>query len=112
MALYKLSKSKTFHVDYCGCTAATLLLNEQNIRDAIDFIRQTKTKRDFVKTTVTISKDGIKIIYNNEQKFSTNVPSTMIAGSAIGKTSTHNIVGMLLNFTQKKTTTTIKFFYF
>jgi hypothetical protein len=98
MALYKLSKSKTFHVDYCGCIAATLLLNDQIIRDAIDYIRQNKTKRDFVQTTITIAKDGIKIIYNNEKKFSTTVPSAMIAGSALGKPPLHNTVGMLLYF--------------
>jgi hypothetical protein len=94
MALYKLSKPKTFHVNYCGCTAATLLLNEQTIRDAIDFIRQVKSKRDFVKTSITIAKDGIKITYNNEQKFSTIVPSEMIAGSAIGKSALQNTIGM------------------
>ncbi len=97
MALHKLSKSKTFHVDYCGCTAAALLLNDQAIRDAIDFIRQVKTKREFVKTTVTLAKDGIKIIYNNEQKFSTIVPATMIAGSAMGKSSLQDTIGKLLN---------------
>lgn len=95
MALYKLSKSKTFHVDYCGCTAATLLLNEQTIRDAIEYVRQVKTKRDFVKTSVTISKDGVRITYNNEQKFSTNVPSGMIAGSTVGKSALQNTIGML-----------------
>ena len=94
MAFHKLSKSKTFHVDYCGCTAAALLLSDQTIRDAIDIIHQVKSKRDFVKTTVTISKDGVKIIYNNEPKFSTIVPATMIAGSTIGKPSLHNNVGM------------------
>lgn len=96
MALYKLSKSKTFHIDYCGCTAATSLLNELMIRDAIDFIRQTKTKRDIVRTVITVSKDGLKITYNNEPKFTTIVPSTMIAGSANGKTTSHNFIGMLL----------------
>ncbi len=94
MALYKLSKSKTFHVDYCGCTAAILLLNDQTIRDAIDFIYQIKTKRDFIKTTITIGKNGIEIIYHNGQKFSTNVPAAMIAGSAMGKSALQNIVGM------------------
>ncbi|CAF3837727.1 unnamed protein product [Adineta steineri] len=95
MALHKLSKPKTFHVDYCGCTAAALLLNDQIIRDAIDVIRKEKTKRDFVKTTVTVSKDGVKIIYNNEQKFSTSVPSSMIAGSTVGKSSLHDTVGVV-----------------
>ncbi len=101
MALHRFSKSKTFHIDYCGCTAATSLLNDQTIRDAIGFIRQVKTKRDFVKTTVTITKDGIKIIYNNEQHFSTIVPSAMIAGSDMGKPPLHNTVGMSLKFKKK-----------
>lgn len=95
MALYKLSKPKTFQLDYCGCTPATGLLNEQIIRNAIEFIRQSKGKRDFVKTTVTVTREGIKIIYNNEQKFSTNVPATMIAGSTIGKSSLQNTVGVV-----------------
>jgi aconitase A len=94
MALHKLSKSKSFHVDYCGCTAAALLLNDQTIQDAINFIRQVKSKRDFVKTTITISTDGIKIIYDKEQKYSTHVPSTMIAGSAYGKSPLQDTVGM------------------
>jgi hypothetical protein len=110
MALYKLSKSKTFHVDYCGCTAATLLLNDQVIRDVIDFIRQVKTKRDFVKTTITIARDGIKISYNGEEKFSTIVPSAMIAGSAIGKSPLQNTVGMLMNFTKKNNKIILFFF--
>ena len=93
MALYKLSKPKTFQLDYCGCTPATVLFNEQIIRNAIEFIRQSKSKRDFVKTTVTVTREGIKIIYNNEQKFSTNVPANMIAGSTIGKSSLQNTVG-------------------
>jgi hypothetical protein len=108
MALHKLSKSKTFHVDYCGCTAAALLLNDQAIRDAIDFIRQVKAKRDFVKTTVTVGRDGIKIIYNNEQKFSTIVPSTMIAGSSIGKLPLHDTIGKLLKFVNRKTFFSVK----
>ncbi|CAF1357468.1 unnamed protein product [Adineta ricciae] len=95
MALHKLSKPKTFHVDYCGCTAAALLLSDQTIRDAIDIIHQAKSKRDFVKTSVTISKDGVKIIYNNEPKFSTIVPATMIAGSTVGKPTLHNNVGVV-----------------
>ncbi|CAF3654227.1 unnamed protein product [Rotaria socialis] len=95
MALNKLSKPKQFHVDYCGCTAAALLLNDQTIRDAIDFIRHIKTKRDFVKTTITILKDGVKIIYNDDQKFSTVVPSTMIAGSTVGKISFEDTVGVV-----------------
>ena len=94
MALHKFPKSKSFHVDYCGCTAAALLLNDQAIRDAIDFIRQVKTKREFVKTTITISKDFVKIIYENEQKYTTHVPSSMIAGAACGKSSLHDTVGM------------------
>ena len=98
MALHKFSKVKSFHVDYCGCTAAALLLNDQTIRDAIDLIRHIKTKRDFVKTTITILKDGVKIIYNDDQKFSTFVPSTMIAGSTVGKTSVEDTVGKLINF--------------
>lgn len=93
MALYKLSKAKTFQVDYCGCLPATFLLTDQIIRNAIELIRQTKNKRDFVKTTVTITRDGIKIVYNNEQKFSTYVPANMIAGSTIGKSSLQNTVG-------------------
>jgi hypothetical protein len=101
MALYKLSKAKTFHVNYCGCTAAALLLNDQAIRDAVDFIRQVKTKRDFVRTTLTISRDGIKIVYNNGEKFSTIVPSSMIAGSAIGKPPLHDTIGMLLDLKDK-----------
>lgn len=93
MAVHKLSKPKTLHVDYCGCTAAASLLNDQTIRDAIDVIHQVKTKRDFVKTTVTISKDGVKITYNNEPRFSTLVPASMIAGSANGRPSLHHAVG-------------------
>ncbi|CAF1946185.1 unnamed protein product [Rotaria magnacalcarata] len=95
MALNKLSKPKQFHVDYCGCTAAALLLNDQTIRDAIDFTRHIKTKRDYVKTTITILKDGVKIIYNDDQKFSTVVPSTMIASSTVGKTSFEDTVGVV-----------------
>ncbi|CAF4350943.1 unnamed protein product [Rotaria sp. Silwood2] len=95
MALNKLSRPKIFRVDYCGCTAAALLLNDQTIRDAIDFIRQVKTKRDFIKTTLTVLKDGIKITYDDEQKFSTLVPSTMIAGSAVSKTPYDDTVGVV-----------------
>jgi CMP-N-acetylneuraminic acid synthetase len=93
MALYKLSKPKTFQLEYCGCTPATGLLSEQMIRNAIELMRQGKSKRDYVKTTVTITREGIKIIYNNEQKFTTNVPANMIAGSTMGKSSLQNTVG-------------------
>lgn len=93
MAVYKLSKPKTFQLDYCGCTPATGLLNESIIRNAIELMRQIKGKRDYVKTTVTITRDGIKIIYNNEQKFTTHVPANMIAGSTVGKSSLQNTVG-------------------
>ncbi|CAF3387861.1 unnamed protein product [Rotaria sp. Silwood1] len=95
MALHKFSRPKFFHVDYCGCTAATLLLNESSIRDAINFIRQVKSKREFVKTTISVSRDGVKITYDNEHKYSTNVPSTMIAGSSIGKSSLHDTIGVV-----------------
>ena len=94
MALHKFPKPKSFHVDYCGCTAAALLLDEQAIRDAIDFICQVKTKRDFIKTTVTVLKEGIKIVYNEEKKSSTIVPSTMIASSATSKVLSGDVVGM------------------
>ncbi|CAF3372455.1 unnamed protein product [Rotaria sp. Silwood1] len=95
MALNKLSRPKIFRVDYCGCTAAALLLNDQTIRDAIDFIRQVKTKRDFIKTNLTVLKDGIKITYDDQQKFSTIVPSTMIAASAVSKTPYDDTVGVI-----------------
>jgi hypothetical protein len=94
MALHKFSKPKSFHVDYCGCTAATSLLNESSIRDGINLIRKVKSKREFVKTAITLSRDNVKIIYENEQKYSTQVPSSMIAGSACGKSSLHDTVGM------------------
>jgi hypothetical protein len=94
MALHKFSKPKSFHVDYCGCTAANLLLDEKSIRDAINLVRQVKSKREFVKTAITLSRDNVKIIYENEQKYSTQVPSSMIAGSACGKSSLHDTVGM------------------
>ena len=97
MALHKLSKLKTFHVHYCGCTAATSLLDESSIRYAIHFIRQMKPKREFVPTTLSVSKDGIHIVYDNDQQFATRVPAAMIAGSNIGKNSSHDTVGMLLN---------------
>lgn len=84
-----------FHLDYCGCHAAKYLLNDQIIQDTIEYIRQMKSKRDFVKTTIIVSKDGIKITYNNEQKYSTFVPSTMIAASAVGKEPYHNTVGVV-----------------
>lgn len=93
MALHKFPKPKSFQVDYCGCTAAATLLNESAIRDAIHFIRQMKSKRDFVKTVISTQKDGVKIIYETEQQYSTHVPSTMIAGSANGKGSFHDTVG-------------------
>ncbi|CAF3319133.1 unnamed protein product [Rotaria socialis] len=95
MALHKFSKIKSFHVDYCGCTAATSLLSEQSIRDAINFIRQNKPKREFIKTTVSVSKDGVKIIYGNDHKYSTHVPTSMIAGSTTGKSSLHDTVGVV-----------------
>lgn len=94
MALHKFSKPKTFNVEYCGCTAAASLLDESAIRYAINLIRQVKPKRDFVKTTVSVSKDGVNIIYDNDQKFSTKVAASMIAGSNIGKSSLHDTVGM------------------
>ena len=93
MALYKLSKPKLFHVQYCGCTAASSLLNEETIRNAIHSIRQLKSKHEFVKTTVSVATDGIQIIYKDSQRFSTHVPSTMIAGSTIGKPALHDTVG-------------------
>ena len=94
MALHKFSKPKTFHVDYCGCTAATLLLDESSIRYGINLIRQVKPKREFVKTTISVYKEGVNIIYDNDQQFATQVPSSMIAGSNIGKSSLHDTVGM------------------
>jgi hypothetical protein len=93
MALHKFSKNKSFHVDYCGCTAAIALLNETSVRDAIHIVRQVKSKRDFIKTNVSTGKDGVRIVYDNEDKYSTNVPSTMIAVSAIGKTPFTDTVG-------------------
>ena len=95
MALHKFPKPKTFHVDYCGCTAAALLLNEPSIREAINLVRQSKSKREFVKTKLSVSRDGIKIVYEDEQNYSTFVPASMIAGSTISKSS-HDTVGMLL----------------
>ncbi|CAF0783547.1 unnamed protein product [Rotaria sordida] len=95
MALHKFSKPKSFHIDYCGCTAATLLLNESSIRDAINFIRQVKSKSEFVKTTISVCRDGIKIIYENEHKYSTHVPSSMIAGSVIGKSPFNDTLGVV-----------------
>ena len=93
MALHKFPKPKSFQVDYCGCTAAAAILNELAIRDAIHFIRQMKNKRDFVKTVISTQKDGVKIIYETEQQYTTHVPSTMIAGSALGKSTFHDTVG-------------------
>ena len=93
MALHKFPKPKTYHVDYCGCTAAALLLNDSSIREAINLVRQSKSKRDFVRTRLTVSKDGVKIIYEDEQNYSTYVPAAMIAGSTIGKSSFHDTVG-------------------
>jgi hypothetical protein len=93
MALHKLSKSKSFRVQYCGCTAAQFLLNEQSIRDAIVFIRPSKSKQEYVRTDIEISTEGIKITYDNREILSTRVPSIMIAGSAIGKSSFHDTVG-------------------
>lgn len=93
MALHKFPKPKSFQVDYCGCTAAATLLNELAIRDAINFIRQMKTKREFVKTVIAVQRDGVKIIYETEQQYSTHVPSSMIAGCAVGKGSFHDTVG-------------------
>lgn len=97
MALHKLSKPKTFHVNYCGCTAATSLLDESSIRYAINFIRQMKPKREFVPTTLSVSKEGVHIVYDNDQQFATRVPTAMIAGSNVGKNSLHETVGMFLN---------------
>jgi hypothetical protein len=94
MALHKFSKLKSFHVEYCGCTAATLLLNESAIRDGIHLIRQSKSKGEFVRTTIALSKDGVKIIYENEQKYSTSVPASMIAGTTSGKSPFNDTVGM------------------
>ena len=94
MALNKFPKSKLFHVDYCGCTAATSLSNELSIRDAINYIRQVKTKHDFIKTNISVSRDGTRIIYENDHKYSTYVPSSMIAGSTVGKSSLRDTVGM------------------
>ena len=94
MALHKFSKPKTFQVDYCGCTAATLLLDEGSVRSAINLIRQVKPKREFVKTTLSVYKEGVTIIYDNNQQFATQVPAAMIAGSNIGKSSLHDTVGM------------------
>jgi hypothetical protein len=94
MALHKLAKPKTFHVDYCGCTAAALLVDESSIRYAINLIRQVKSKREFVKTTIAVCDDGVNIVYDNDQKFATHVPASMIAGSNIGKSSLHDTVGM------------------
>ena len=93
MALPKFPKTKSFHVDYCGCTAATTLLNENSVQDAINSIRCTKSKRDFVKATVSTYKDGIRIIYENKEKYSTHVPASMIACSTISKTSFRDTVG-------------------
>lgn len=102
MALHKFPKPKSFQVDYCGCTAAASLLNESAIRDAIHFIRQMKNKRDFVKTVISTQKDGVKLIYETEQQYSTHVPSSMIAGSGIGKGSFHDTVGKLKQSKRKK----------
>ena len=93
MALHKLSKPKVFHVHYCGCTAASSLLNEETIRNAIYSIRQLKSKHEFVKTTMSVATDGIQIIYKDSQRFSTHVPSNMIAGSTIGKPPLQDTVG-------------------
>lgn len=96
MAFHKFPKTKTFHVDYCGCTAASLLLNEQAIREGINFIRKVKTKREFIKTNVSLSKLGIKIIYGNDDNtYATHVPSSMIGGATSGKSSLNDTVGML-----------------
>ncbi|UJR35274.1 hypothetical protein I4U23_028038 [Adineta vaga] len=94
MALHKFPKPKIFHVDYCGCTAATLLLNESSIREAISLVRQLKPKREFVKSRLSVSRDGVKIIYEDEQNYSTFVPASMIAGSSISK-SLHDTVGVV-----------------
>ena len=93
MALYKFSKTKTFHVEYCGCTAASNLLDETSIRLALKLIRDAKSKHEFVKTTLSISKDGVNIIYENDQKFSTKVPAANIAGSSIGKSTFNDTFG-------------------
>lgn len=94
MALPKFSKPKTFNVDYCGCTAATLLLDESSVRYAINLIRQIKPKREFVKTTIGVCREGVNIVYDNDQQFATHVPAAMIAGSNVGKSSLHDTVGM------------------
>ena len=93
MALYKLSKPKLFYVQYCGCSAANFLLNEQTIRDTIAFIRQIKTKHECVRTNIAVTNEGVRITYDNEQRFSTHVPSMMIAGSATGKSPFNDTVG-------------------
>lgn len=93
MALYKLSKPKSFQVQYCGCTAASFLLNEQAIRDAIIFIRQVKVKQQSVRTNIIVSSEGVRITYDNEQRFTTLVPSMMIAASTIGKGPFNDTVG-------------------
>ncbi|CAF3620720.1 unnamed protein product [Rotaria sordida] len=90
-----LNGLQTYMHRIIALSAAALILNDQTIRDAIDFTRQVKTKREFIKTTLTVLKDGVKIIYNDEQKFSTIVPSTMIAGSAVSKTSFDDTVGVV-----------------
>ncbi|CAF1005288.1 unnamed protein product, partial [Didymodactylos carnosus] len=97
MALYKLSKThqKTLRCDYLGCTAAVALINEQLIREAIEFVRQAKFTHDIVKTIIYTTNDGVKIVYDNEQKYTTQVPSTMVAGSAIGKYPYNDTVGCI-----------------
>jgi hypothetical protein len=93
MAMHKFPKPKTFHLDYCGCTAAALLLNESSIREALNLVRQSKSKREFVRTRLSVSKDGVKIIYEDEQSYSTYVPAAMIAGSTTGKAYFRDTVG-------------------
>lgn len=93
MALHKLSKPKSFNVLYCGCTAASFLLNEQTIRDSVQYIRRVKGKQEYVPTNVVVSKEGIRITYEHQERFSTVVPSTMIAASALGKSPFHDTVG-------------------
>ncbi|CAF0786004.1 unnamed protein product [Didymodactylos carnosus] len=95
MALHKLSKTyqKSLRCDYLGCTAAVALINEQFIREAIEFVRQAKSTHGTVKTVIYTSNEGVRILYENEQKYTTLVPNTMVAGCAIGKHPFNDTVG-------------------
>lgn len=95
MALPRFPRPKSFHVDYCGCTAAPFLMNESSVQDAIIATRLTKSKRDFIKATVSTAKDGVKIVYENKEKYSTHVPAIMIACATVGKASFQDTVGKL-----------------